>query len=134
MARRIGLDPIKRRLSKERHRATEKRKTTMDIYNHSPRRVAYQRDFYLQQRYGITAEEFERVFDSQGRKCGICDTGIDTDQRTGKPKALSVDHCHITGRVRGILCKKCNMALGLLGDSIESMERALNYMRGISNA
>lgn len=42
---------------------------------------------------------------------------------------LHVDHCHQTGKIRGLLCQKCNMALGLLNDSVEILETAIRYLK-----
>src|SRR5271165_2172593 len=59
--------------------------------------------------YGITPEEWKRLYDGQGGTCAIC-------CGRGEPKGLCVDHDHVTGRVRGLLCNGCNTAIGTLGD------------------
>lgn len=70
----------------------------------------YQRNRMLLQRYGITHAEYETMFKKQGGKCAIC-----KDKSTGVHKRyLDVDHCHSTGRVRGLLCGSCNKNLALL--------------------
>ena len=64
------------------------------------RRAAFKR------RYGITEEDRNAMLENQGFRCAICRTEED-------PKyPLNVDHCHTTGRVRGLLCKYCNLSLG----------------------
>lgn len=74
-------------------------------------------------KYGVTDEQFNELLTQQQGKCAICQKTLhDTYDRC-------LDHCHRTGAVRGILCRKCNTALGQLGDSIESVERALAYLR-----
>ena len=70
-------------------------------------------------RYGITDEDFQRLFDSQNGACAVCLTAT----------ALVVDHDHDTGAVRGLLCTPCNHALGKMKDSIPSLERAAAYLR-----
>lgn len=65
------------------------------------------RAYSLKRNYGIDEAEYQRMFDAQGGRCGIC--GGDKSFGNGK---LHVDHCHRTGRVRKLLCVKCNMALG----------------------
>jgi hypothetical protein len=55
-------------------------------------------------RYGITAQEFNRRYDEQEGSCGIC--------REPFQKRPDVDHCHQTNRVRGLLCRRCNVGLG----------------------
>jgi hypothetical protein len=71
---------------------------------------------------GITQEAYDAFFVAQGGVCAIC----------GRPATqirLLVDHNHNTGRVRGLLCYRCNTALGRLGDSVEGLERALAYLQ-----
>lgn len=76
--------------------------------------------------YGITPEIYNQILESQNNACGIC--GID------KPMGLGwhVDHCHETGKVRGILCQKCNQALGLLNENINTMEKMIEYTKNHS--
>jgi hypothetical protein len=72
-------------------------------------------------RHGITEEEFWSIYQEQDGCCPVCDKEIQAEES-------AVDHNHVTGEVRGILCKKCNRALGLLGDSPSTMLRASNYL------
>lgn len=84
----------------------------------------YQRDRaweHLKERYGITKQDYYNILETQNGQCGIC--GCDS----GDSK-FHVDHCHETGKVRGLLCQKCNCGLGLLGDTVEGLMKALNYM------
>ncbi len=76
----------------------------------------------LQQRFGITQEEYLQLLDKQGNKCGICRCDYD------KNKRFHVDHDHDTGLIRGLLCRKCNLGIGLLGDSLETVKRAVSYL------
>jgi hypothetical protein len=87
-------------------------------YNQS--RNATQRWDHIRRRYGVTQEEYQRRFEEQGGRCAIC--SIATDE-------LQVDHCHETSVVRGLLCSSCNRAIGLLGDTLEALERAVAYLR-----
>lgn len=82
---------------------------------------------YLQSRYGITKSDYERMLDAQNRVCLICERD-DSQVRTRMHLRLVVDHCHTTGEVRGLLCHKCNQALGLLEDSVNSIQNALDYL------
>lgn len=71
-------------------------------------------------KYGLTADSYAALELRQGSACAIC----------GKvPKELVIDHCHETKRVRGLLCRPCNSAIGVLGDSSESLMRAVDYLR-----
>lgn len=74
--------------------------------------------------YGITLEKFNTLFYSQQNKCKICGT------RNFGLKGPALDHCHNTGKIRGVLCNKCNLALGLLNDDIEILRNAIQYLEG----
>jgi hypothetical protein len=80
------------------------------------------RSYYLKYRFGITADEYDRLLDSQGSACAICGRACESGRR------LAVDHDHQTGSIRGLLCRKCNCALGLLGDTPEGIAAALRYL------
>lgn len=79
------------------------------------------RENRLKTRYSMTSEQWEALFASQGRVCAIC--------QTESSKRLHVDHCHITGAVRGILCHTCNVGIGQLGDDLETLLQAVAYLR-----
>lgn len=72
----------------------------------------------LRAQYGITLEHRDKLLESQNNVCAIC----------LKPGPDAVDHNHITGKVRGILHKKCNSALGMLEDDFENVLRAAKYL------
>jgi CRISPR/Cas system-associated protein Cas10 (large subunit of type III CRISPR-Cas system) len=90
------------------------------------RRKESGRQHYYRRQYGITREQWEQQLEVQGGVCAICQN----PDRTGRFGILNVDHCHTTGRVRGLLCAACNVAIAALGDNVEGVERALSYMRG----
>lgn len=77
----------------------------------------------IKQKYGISQAEYEALLSSQNGKCGICFTGTPTRG------TFAVDHCHDTGRIRGLLCSTCNSGIGLLKDKLEILEAAVAYMR-----
>ena len=79
---------------------------------------------YLKIRYNLTIEGWEKLFNEQNRSCKICKT------RTSTGKGWHVDHNHVTGAIRGILCHHCNTALGLLKDSLEIAEEVVQYLKG----
>ncbi len=70
----------------------------------------------LKLKYNITIEQYNILFDMQQGKCKICNK-IETCKNQGTIMNLSVDHCHKTGKIRGLLCHKCNKGLGLFGDN-----------------
>ena len=73
--------------------------------------------------YGISAAEYEMLLVAQGGRCPICLLPLGTYARQ-----LAVDHDHVTGRVRGLLCHKCNMALGVFKDDVYKLNRAIEYL------
>lgn len=81
-------------------------------------------------RFGITVEQLEGMEASQAGLCAICGQPETTRGAHGKVKSLAVDHCHETGRIRGLLCNNCNRAIGLLGDSVDLLLKAVQYLKG----
>uniref|UniRef100_A0AAU8BB03 Endonuclease VII n=1 Tax=Escherichia phage Baskent_phicoli_1 TaxID=3145031 RepID=A0AAU8BB03_9CAUD len=77
----------------------------------------------LRKLYGITVDDYEEMFKRQGGVCAICH-----QPETGNIR-MAVDHCHASGKVRGLLCKNCNTALGNLKDSIEILTNAITYLQ-----
>lgn len=84
------------------------------------------REYRLLRNYGITEADYDRMALEQGGRCAICAT----DDPGGGNEFWSVDHCHDSGRVRGLLCNKCNMALGLMGDDPVRLTSAIAYLGG----
>jgi hypothetical protein len=82
---------------------------------------------YLKRTYGITIEDYEAMYAEQEGTCAIC-SGEGFVMKQSHNMKLVVDHCHETGRVRGLLCHNCNRALGLLKDSTDSLRAAINYL------
>ena len=81
-------------------------------------------EYFLQYRYGITTDDYEEMLAKQGGRCAICGT----DAPGGRNKVWSVDHCHSTNRVRGLLCHRCNMGLGYFKDDVERLRAAIAYL------
>ena len=74
----------------------------------------------IKRRYGLTVEDFQRMFQAQAGRCAICH-----DPFVKRPH---VDHCHSTGRVRGLLCRLCNVSLGGFRDNPKLLQRAIDYL------
>ncbi len=87
----------------------------------------YKKDFLLKWKFGISSEEYEKILDKQGGVCAIC-RKPERVKRMGKIKSLSVDHCHNAGHVRGLLCQRCNQAIGFLDNSAQLAEAAAKYL------
>lgn len=77
---------------------------------------------YVARTYGIQPEAYDRLYEAQGGRCAICATA------TGRTKRLAVDHDHVTGEVRGLLCGPCNRMIGRLRDSAAALARAADYL------
>ena len=73
--------------------------------------------------YGVTLEQWNEMFQAQGGRCAICGT-----HQCSTKKSFSVDHCHKTGKVRGLLCQNCNTALGKFKDDEELLHSAIRYL------
>jgi hypothetical protein len=78
------------------------------------------RKYELSHYYGVSVGEYSQMVKKQKDRCAICQN---------KPeRCLAIDHCHKTEIVRGLLCRKCNSAIGLFDDDIEKIRRALRYL------
>lgn len=72
--------------------------------------------------YGLTAEDYDEIYEYQNGRCYIC------QHATGRTKRLSVDHCHATGMIRGLLCGPCNKMLGRFRDNPNAARRIIDYL------
>ena len=81
------------------------------------------RDQDLKRKYGLTSELVETILATQGG-CGICST----KKPGGRYATWNVDHCHKTGKVRGILCWNCNVGIGKLKDDTNLLRRAIRWL------
>ena len=79
---------------------------------------------FIEKTYNFTFDEYERLFEDQKGKCAICESRI-SSTRTSR---LFVDHCHHSGKVRGLLCSSCNHGLGLFKDSPKLLSKAIEYL------
>lgn len=84
------------------------------------------REKWLKHKYNITYKQYEDMYIAQDKKCAICKCDIYIDKRDNSHTTACIDHCHKTGRIRGLLCNHCNRALGLLKEDkniIRNMEK-----------
>lgn len=75
-------------------------------------------------KYGITLKDYDELLSLQNNACGCCGSK-ESGNRTGR---FCVDHDHLTGKVRGLLCTSCNLGIGMLGDDLHSLLNAINYI------
>jgi|TARA_R110000868_G_scaffold345734_2_gene606849 hypothetical protein len=87
---------------------------------------AHRRKRNLKAKYGISVEEYDKMFEEQNGSCFIC-FSLPTRRR------LSVDHNHTTGQVRRLLCDKCNLAIGLLEEDQERLEKVRRYLENFTS-
>jgi len=91
------------------------------------------RSGHLQRAYGLSEEEYNRLYMMQSGVCAICgkpETSV--NKKTGQVYNLSVDHNHQTGAVRGLLCYSCNLSLGHFKDDISKLLAAIEYLKKYS--
>ncbi len=82
-------------------------------------------------RYGIKPDDYDARYAEQGGCCKICGAEGDrlgTGGQATRSSVLVVDHCHDSGSIRGLLCNRCNRAIGLLGDNPDTLRRAIAYL------
>ena len=82
----------------------------------------------LKNRYGITIDEYDEMFKEQEGVCAICKMP-EVKKLFGNVVRLAVDHDHKTGKVRGLLCYKCNSILGRFNDNILLFESVIRYLK-----
>ena len=88
----------------------------------------YDRGTGLFRKYGIDDSDYERILKSQGGRCAVCKV-LAENSKGRNPGRLVVDHDHVSGLVRGLICSPCNTGLGLLGDDPLKLEAAVLYLK-----
>ena len=84
----------------------------------------YERWHKTKTKYGVTETDYNQMLESQNGVCKICKT-----EPENSPKGLLfIDHCHATGKVRGLLCDHCNNLLGRAKDSVSTLQEAIKYL------
>lgn len=91
-----------------------------------------QLDYMRSRTFGISREQYDELLALQHGVCAICKQPETAKSRSGGSKSLGVDHDHETGRIRGLLCYRCNVALGYLKDDEGLLLAAAAYLRGVS--
>lgn len=102
----------------KKYRASEKyRRTTVNSH--------------LKRTYGITLQEYEIMLELQDHKCKICfSESLNRQWKDGRQSRMPffVDHCHETGKVRGLLCNKCNVGIAMFNEELDLLTNAINYL------
>lgn len=111
------------RKNKERERRNNPEvKKKIKEYKQKPENKRRTKDLALKRIFGLTIEQYDVMLKDQNNCCYICE-GKEKTKRS-----LAVDHCHKTGKVRGLLCTKCNQGIGHLNDNIEYLKKAIEYL------
>jgi hypothetical protein len=92
------------------------KKANLEKYRETTNRCRRKYRYHI---YAITEETYQAMVDNQGGRCAICDTA---------PLSLCIDHDHITKKIRGLLCSKCNSGIGFLNDDLKLLKRAVGYL------
>lgn len=108
-----------RKKNPEKSRESD-RKSKSKHYEKHLRRL---RNYDLRRRYGITLEDYERMVKEQNNSCAIC--GAEGGE--GR-KRLIVDHHHVTGKIRQLLCQPCNAVLGMCFENTSTLQSAIQYL------
>jgi hypothetical protein len=109
----------------ERRRRKARRDPTYRARLRDAKRTNARRSF-LKVKYGISLEDYDAMLARQGGVCAAC------KNKKRRSERLCVDHCHVTGKVRGLLCRNCNFGLGLFRDDADLVEAAAAYLRRAS--
>lgn len=80
----------------------------------------------IKRHYGLSLEDYNALLVKQEMKCALCDTQHDPTNKRGR---LYVDHCHVSGKVRALLCSAHNSMLGYAEDKIETLEKSIAYLK-----
>jgi hypothetical protein len=98
----------------------------LDGVNRYNKRHQHKRN--LRHNYDMSVEQYQRMLTEQGGLCVIC-RKPEKKKRKGVLQKLSVDHCHTSGRVRGLLCSRCNLMIGMAHENPEILARAIDYLK-----
>jgi len=123
---RLGLSPRCRKCVKET-RDKEYFQRHWKEYSKRPEiaKKLTERDiaYNLKRKFGMTLQDYEDIKIAQNNKCAIC-----PNERSKNGKRLAVDHCHESGKIRGLLCNECNTAIGLLREDIQLLKNCIEYL------
>ena len=109
-----GRDPVKNRRNNRTYRDRHRNQLKGSEAARNAKRIDKRRAWNLQRNFDMTVAQWELLFAAQGSCCAACRTTTPG----GRGRGWATDHCHETGAVRGILCPRCNTALGWLGDTL----------------
>lgn len=86
-------------------------------------------DMRLRKNFGITLVQYNEMLDKQGGLCAVCRRPERAKGQHGTARELAVDHCHTTGKIRGLLCSDCNLTLGKVEDCVDRLSEMQKYLK-----
>ena len=95
---------------------------------HREKLIQKSRDNHLKNSYNLTRDQYALLVESQNNRCAICEQEESRFMKNGKIKPLSIDHDHVTGKLRQLLCNDCNAALGFAKDNPKLLRKMAKYL------
>lgn len=125
----VSKEAIKR--ARDKYRASVKGKLKEKEYNAKWYRENKEHKRILDRlrKYDLTFHEYDTLLKRQDGSCALCNRPPKTKKTHNSIDGFVIDHCHITGAVRGLLCSTCNLAIGLLEDSPDLVLKAYEYLQ-----
>ncbi len=120
IAKKLHYQSDKGKAERKCYRQSEKYKITTKLYHQSGKYKAHK----LMYVYKLSIEDYNELFNQQEGKCRICSKEFNIKD----PHDVCIDHSHATGKVRGILCRKCNLGLGAFDDDIGKLLCVIKYL------
>ncbi len=123
-------NPETYRAIRRKHYLKNREKIILRTSEYAKAHPEMRRKVSLKHQYGLSEQEYDSMKLSQDNKCAIC-------KKEPINHVLFVDHCHLTNKIRGLLCRKCNAVLGMCNDDVEILKESISYLekeysRGIS--
>jgi DNA mismatch repair ATPase MutL len=119
----------KEKSRKKRKDWNDANRDKMNEYNKAYREKNHDKSRHrtVKYKYGLTSSEYDSLVEQSGGTCPICGILFDWIDRH-KANRPCVDHCHESGKIRGLICGKCNAALGMFYDDISILEKAIQWL------
>jgi hypothetical protein len=120
----------KNRLKNIEWRKHNREKCCRATANWRTKNPEYESGRKLKERYNITPEKYEEMLTFQSKRCAICgNEETARHNRSNEVQKLAVDHCHVTGKVRGLLCQDCNRGIAKFHDDPFRLTNAIKYLK-----
>lgn len=121
MKQKVSKEKDKEYAARYRNKNRESIRERMNAWNKANKDK--RKHYALKEKYGISLENYNEMLMAQKECCKICNR-----HQSLFTRSLNVDHCHKTGKVRGLLCKDCNLLLGKVRDDVSVLKEAIKYL------